>query len=75
MSAEKFHHVRLLIGHGELTWFLAEDETHEAVLAVGCAPTNALVTTNGKLDTFCHVAPFVCTTMPTRCDIRASGMT
>ena len=58
----------------ELTWFLAEDETHEAVLAQ-TYPTNALVTTNGKLDTFCHVAPFVCSTMPTRCDIRASGTT
>jgi hypothetical protein len=59
LSVEEFRDVSFLARHFELSRFLAENKTHEAVFAVGRTSTNAVLTTDGKFKTVCHVAPFV----------------
>lgn len=56
---EELDDVSFFTRHVELTRLLAENKTHEAVFAVGRTSTNAVLTTDGKFETTCHVAPFV----------------
>jgi hypothetical protein len=58
LGVKEVDHVDFFTRHLQLTWFLAEDETHEAILAIRRTPTNAVTTADGKFNSLRHVAPF-----------------